>query len=213
MLRAPADVDAAWDAARRCAADPRGVRPVRPRAVDPRRARPRRRGRAAGRSSRTSTATASCTSPRAGARRRRRAAGARRGAASAPLLDALDYVGVLAVELFDVDGTLLAERDRAARAQHGPLDDRGRGHEPVREPPARGRSAWPLGSTAARGPRAMVNCIGTMPAARRGARGPRRAPPRLRQGAAPGPQARPRHRAPPPTTAELAARASTRCAG
>ena len=57
-------------------------------------------------------------------------------------------------------------------------------------------------STAARGAGAMVNCIGDDARRRRGARGAGRAPARLRQGAAPRPQARPRHRRrrrPPPT--------------
>ena len=53
-----------------------------------------------------------------------------------------------------------------------------------------GRSARPRRAA----PSAMVNCIGDDARPRRGARDPRRAPPRLRQGAAPGPQARPRHR-------------------
>ena len=53
------------------------------------------------------------------------------------LLDDLGYVGVLALELFEVGGTAARERVRAARPQHGPLDDRRGRHEPVREPSAR----------------------------------------------------------------------------
>ena len=55
----------------------------------------------------------------------------------AALLDELGYVGVLAVELFEVGRPAARERVRAAGAQHGALDDRRRGDESVREPPAR----------------------------------------------------------------------------
>ena len=58
-------------------------------------------------------------------------------AIAAKLLDELDYVGVLAVELFDVGGELARERVRPARPQHRALDDRRRRDEPVREPPPR----------------------------------------------------------------------------
>ena len=43
------------------------------------------------------------------------------------------------------------ERDGPARPQLRPLDHRGGGDEPVREPPAGGGSGWPLGATEARG--------------------------------------------------------------
>ena len=61
--------------------------------------------RASTHSPRTCTATGSCAS-RARLRRTRRSAEAEEIATS--LLDALGYVGVLAVELFEVDGRLLA---------------------------------------------------------------------------------------------------------
>ena len=53
------------------------------------------------------------------------------------VVERLDYVGVLAIELFHADGEPARQRDGAARAQLRALDDRGRGDEPVREPPAR----------------------------------------------------------------------------
>ena len=122
----------------------------------------RRRDRAAGRSSRTSTATASCASR---ARRRRGSTPRSRRAAEAcivPLLDALDYVGVRCVELFDVDGALLANEiaPRVHNSGHWTIE----GAETSQfENHLRAVLGWPLGSTAARGPRAMVNCIGAMP--------------------------------------------------
>ena len=66
----------------------------------------------------------------------RRSAAGRGGPDLHALIDALGYVGVLAVELFDVGGRAVRQRVRAARPQHGPLDDRRRRDEPVREPPA-----------------------------------------------------------------------------
>ena len=80
------------------------------------------------------------------------------------LLDALGYVGVLALELFDVGGQPARERVRAAGPQHRPLDDRGRRDEPVREPPARDpRPAARLDRALA--PSVMVNLIGATPPA------------------------------------------------
>ena len=67
-----------------------------------------------------------------------RAAGARPRSYAARLLDELGYVGVLALELFDVGGRLLANELAPRVHNTRPLDDRGRGDEPVREPPARG---------------------------------------------------------------------------
>lgn len=79
-----------------------------------------------------------------------------------PLLDSLDYVGVCCVELFDVDGTLLAN-EMAPRVHNS-------GHWTIEgadtsqfENHLRAVLGWPLGSTAARGASAMVNCIGVMP--------------------------------------------------
>ena len=132
--------------ARRSASVPlilEALRAVRPRAVDRSAVRGRDGdGARATRWSRTTTATASCGSrsrPRreldAGARRRRPRRYARL------LLERLDYVGVLALELFAGRRPAAGQRDRAARAQLGPLDDRGRRDQPVREPPARRAAA------------------------------------------------------------------------
>ncbi len=81
----------------------------------------------------------------------------------AQLLDDLDHVGVLAVELFDVGGELLANEiaPRVHNSGHwtieGAVTSQFENH-------VRAVLGWPLGSTAARGPSAMVNCIGVMPA-------------------------------------------------
>jgi 5-(carboxyamino)imidazole ribonucleotide synthase len=79
-----------------------------------------------------------------------------------PWLDALDYVGVGCVELFDVDGTLFANEiaPRVHNSGHWSIE----GAETSQfENHLRAVLGWPLGSTDARGPAAMVNCIGTMP--------------------------------------------------
>ena len=89
--------------ARRSAVHPRRLRPVRARSVGRRRALGRRQGRVASTSPRTSTATTSSKSPRC--RRRCRAALAKEGRRIAQAIaEALDYVGVLAVEMFVVEG-------------------------------------------------------------------------------------------------------------
>jgi 5-(carboxyamino)imidazole ribonucleotide synthase len=88
---------------------------------------------------------------------------ARGEAVAARLLDDLDHVGVLAVELFDVGGELLANEiaPRVHNSGHwtieGAVTSQFENH-------VRAVLGWPLGSTAARGPNAMVNCIGVMPA-------------------------------------------------
>jgi 5-(carboxyamino)imidazole ribonucleotide synthase len=87
---------------------------------------------------------------------------ARAEACIRPLLDAIDYVGVGCVELFDVDGTLLANEmaPRVHNSGHWTIE----GAETNQfENHLRAVLGWPLGSTAARGVSAMVNCIGTMP--------------------------------------------------
>ena len=76
------------------------------------------------------------TQPRA-RRRGRRPRGRGRAASRDLVLHRLEYVGVLAIELFETADGLLAQRDRAPRAQQRALDDRGRRDQPVREPPAR----------------------------------------------------------------------------
>jgi 5-(carboxyamino)imidazole ribonucleotide synthase len=81
---------------------------------------------------------------------------------AARLLEDLDHVGVLAVELFDVGGELLANEiaPRVHNSGHwtieGALTSQFENH-------VRAVLGWPLGATAARGPSAMVNCIGVMP--------------------------------------------------
>lgn len=79
------------------------------------------------------------------------------------VLEALDYVGVLAIELFEVGGELLAS-EMAPRVHNS-------GHWTIEgaqtsqfENHLRAILGWPLGSTAARGASAMLNLIGTTPA-------------------------------------------------
>jgi 5-(carboxyamino)imidazole ribonucleotide synthase len=79
-----------------------------------------------------------------------------------PLLDDLDYVGVCCVELFDTGAGLLANEiaPRVHNSGHWTIE----GAETSQfENHVRAVAGMPLGSTAARGPSAMVNCIGTMP--------------------------------------------------
>jgi 5-(carboxyamino)imidazole ribonucleotide synthase len=78
------------------------------------------------------------------------------------LLDELEYVGVLAVELFDVRGELLVN-ELAPRVHNS-------GHWTIEgavtsqfENHLRAILGWPLGATEAVGANAMVNCIGALP--------------------------------------------------
>jgi len=78
------------------------------------------------------------------------------------VLDHLDYVGVLAIELFCVGGALLAN-EMAPRVHNS-------GHWTIEgavtsqfENHLRAVLGWPLGSTAARGHSVMLNVIGVMP--------------------------------------------------
>jgi 5-(carboxyamino)imidazole ribonucleotide synthase len=87
---------------------------------------------------------------------------ARAEASITPILTAFDYVGVCCVELFDVGDALLAN-EMAPRVHNS-------GHWTIEgattsqfENHVRAVLGWPLGSTDARGPCAMVNCIGAMP--------------------------------------------------
>src|SRR5262249_56677788 len=79
------------------------------------------------------------------------------------LREDVDDVGVVRVELFDVGGELLANEiaPRVNNSGHwtieGAVTSQFENH-------VRAVLGWPLGSTAARGPSAMVNCIGVMPA-------------------------------------------------
>ncbi len=78
------------------------------------------------------------------------------------LLTDLDHVGVLAVELFDVGGELLANEiaPRVHNSGHWTIE----GAETSQfENHLRAVLGRPLGSTAARGESAMVNCIGELP--------------------------------------------------
>ena len=78
------------------------------------------------------------------------------------LLDELDHVGVLAIELFDVDGELLANEfaPRVHNSGHWTIEGADTSQF---ENHLRAVLGWPLGSTAARGASVMLNCIGTMP--------------------------------------------------
>lgn len=80
------------------------------------------------------------------------------------ILEALDYVGVLALELFEHQGELLAN-EMAPRVHNS-------GHWTIEgaqtsqfENHVRAIVGWPLGSTAARGQCAMLNLIGATPSA------------------------------------------------
>jgi len=79
------------------------------------------------------------------------------------VLEDLDYVGVLAVELFQRDGELLANElaPRVHNSGHWTIE----GAETSQfEQHLRAILGWPLGSCAARGYSVMVNCLGAMPA-------------------------------------------------
>jgi 5-(carboxyamino)imidazole ribonucleotide synthase len=79
-----------------------------------------------------------------------------------PLLDDLDYVGVGCGELFDVGGELLAHElaPRVHNSGHWTIEGASTSQF---ENHLRAVLSWPLGSTAARGASAMVNCIGALP--------------------------------------------------
>jgi 5-(carboxyamino)imidazole ribonucleotide synthase len=83
-------------------------------------------------------------------------------AIAAKLLAEFDYVGVLAVELFEVAGMLVANEiaPRVHNSGHWTIE----GAETSQfENHLRAVLGWPLGSTTARDHSAMVNCIGEMP--------------------------------------------------
>ena len=78
------------------------------------------------------------------------------------VLERLEYVGVLALELFQVGDRLLANEmaPRVHNSGHWTIE----GAETSQfENHLRAILGLPLGSTAPRGPSAMVNCIGAMP--------------------------------------------------
>ena len=78
------------------------------------------------------------------------------------LLDEWGYVGVLAVELFDVDGELLANEvaPRVHNSGHWTIEGATTSQF---ENHVRAVLGWPLGATDAVGVSAMVNCIGALP--------------------------------------------------
>ena len=115
--------------------------------------------RASGRSARTSTATGSCALTRSPVVD---APQAEAEAICTALLDALDYVGVLAVELFEVGGRLLANEfaPRVHNTAHWTID----GAETSQfENHLRAILGLPIGATGARAPCVMVNLIGAAP--------------------------------------------------
>ncbi|MFO7552784.1 MAG: 5-(carboxyamino)imidazole ribonucleotide synthase [Haliea sp.] len=81
------------------------------------------------------------------------------------LLEALDYVGVLALELFQVGDSLLANEyaPRVHNSGHWTLEGAVTSQF---ENHLRAVAGLPLGATAARGPAAMVNFVGQTPAPR-----------------------------------------------
>ena len=107
------------------------------------------------------------------------------------VLEELDYVGVLAIELFETDGRLLANEmaPRVHNSGHWTLDGAGASQF---ENHIRAVTRLPLAPPRVPGPAAMLNIIGEP--ARRGGRdrGPGRTPPPLRQGAATRAQTWPR---------------------
>jgi 5-(carboxyamino)imidazole ribonucleotide synthase len=85
---------------------------------------------------------------------------------AARVLDALEYVGVLAIELFEVEGRLLASEmaPRVHNSGHWTIE----GAETSQfENHIRAVTGMPLGATAAIGQSAMVNIIGALPDAKK----------------------------------------------
>lgn len=78
------------------------------------------------------------------------------------VLDALDYVGVLAIELFQLRGRLLANElaPRVHNSGHWTIEGAATSQF---ENHLRAIVGWPLGATDAYQPSGMVNCIGTRP--------------------------------------------------
>jgi 5-(carboxyamino)imidazole ribonucleotide synthase len=78
------------------------------------------------------------------------------------LMRELDHVGVLAIELFEVDGDLLANEfaPRVHNSGHWTIEGAATSQF---ENHLRAVLGWPMGSTAARGTSVMLNCIGTTP--------------------------------------------------
>ncbi len=78
------------------------------------------------------------------------------------LLDALHYVGVVCIELFDVGGELVANEfaPRVHNSGHWTIEG---AHTSQFENHMRALLGLPLGATAARGASAMLNCLGVLP--------------------------------------------------
>ncbi|MGH7759779.1 MAG: ATP-grasp domain-containing protein, partial [Candidatus Dormibacteria bacterium] len=83
-------------------------------------------------------------------------------ALSALVLEELEYVGVLAVELFQVEGRLLANEiaPRVHNSGHWSIDG---AHCSQFENHLRAGLGWPLGPTSAVGYTAMLNLLGELP--------------------------------------------------
>ena len=167
----------------------RGDRGLRPRALDHRRPGERRRDALLADGGEHAPGRHPPRLARSGGRshRRRRPRSSRGG-----LLDDLDYVGVLALELFEVGGRLLANEfaPRVHNTGHwtieGAVTSQFENH-------LRAILGLPLGATDAIGESVMVNLIGGAPPVEELLRSPRRPRPSLRQGAAGGAQDRARH--------------------
>jgi 5-(carboxyamino)imidazole ribonucleotide synthase len=82
------------------------------------------------------------------------------------LLDELEYVGVLAVELFELDGKLLANElaPRVHNSGHWTIEGAATSQF---ENHVRAVLGWPLGAVSNHGTATMVNCLGAMPEAAR----------------------------------------------
>jgi 5-(carboxyamino)imidazole ribonucleotide synthase len=78
------------------------------------------------------------------------------------LLEALDYVGVVAIELFEQGGQVLANEfaPRVHNSGHWTIEGAATSQF---ENHLRAILGWPLGSTAARGESALVNALGALP--------------------------------------------------
>ena len=113
---------------------------------------------------------------------------------AATLLDGLQYVGVAAIECFEVDGRLLVNEiaPRVHNSGHWTIE----GAETSQfENHLRAILDLPLGSTASRGVSHMLNVIGDVPDLSDVLAAEGRPPPPLRQAPPGGAQARPHHRA------------------
>ena len=137
VLRTVGDVDPAWSRLGARAAHPRGIRRVRPRDLDHRGARRRRRGRVLARGRERARRRDPPSEPGPRARPRRRAAGPSAGL-HPPAARFTRLRGRRLRRAVRRERHAPRERDRATRPQQRALDDRGRRDQPVREPSAGG---------------------------------------------------------------------------